>query len=937
MFMNCTCAFFAQPQANPENRMSSPIRLSGFVLLALSTPLAALAIIDRDANQISDVWQQKFSTGNATAATDSDGDGFTNLQESILGTNPFDSASRITTSLSVPASNALVTTWPSEIGKLYQLETSPDLVTWTLAATLDGTGAPLTFTSNTTATPRLFTRVKAADVDSDGDLLSDWEELAVGFNPLRVFTEGLGNTSTNPAVRVTDFERVRDLLAGTAAHTVTIVAADSAMAENWPDPGVVVIRRTGRLTPVTVGFTLGGTATSGSDYAAPAFLTATIPLGADEVSVNFTPLADALTEGNETITVTLQPGAGYTVDRPSTATLTIADASDGLPSEKAAARFLQQATFGPAPDEIARVRALGFSAWIDAQLARPVNLHLPLVRQWQAELPIAIGDRAVDSRVGTEHRIEAFWRQTMRTDADSDPLRQRVAFALTQIFVISDRNSSVADDQRGPTDYYDVMLRNAFGSYRTLLEDVTRHPNMGQFLSSLRNRKANPAIGRFPDENYAREVLQLFSIGLWLLDRDGTQILSTGSTLGPDGEIIPAGQPIPTYGQSQIETLARVFTGLSIGSRFSNPDLEPIDDNIVPTTTFYDSRSVYFRPMRFYDGEHDLAAKTLSLPGHTALNLPARTGTTTTSQTAGNADLAATLDWLAAHPNIAPFICRQLIQRLVTSNPTPDYVRDVVAVFENSTHPVAGGTRGNLGAVIKKILTHDEARLYARTLVPEHGLVREPYTRFVAFARAFSAAPEDPVSSGGRYRGFGGIDGEFLQRPLSAPSVFNFYSPQFRPLGPLSEAGLVAPEMQIVNSATAITSPDRYSSALTVTNVGSTSGTGTTLPGLTQLNSSTSLTTAAVPTQPTWNTRINETPWIALAKTSPDALVAELDRRLCAGRMSSATFRAITRAVSRLEDPAATTNPLHSDNRARLRFRVAAHLAAISTESAVLR
>ena len=919
--------------------MLSPFRALGFVFFTLSTPLVALAIIDRDANQLSDVWQQRFSTGNATASLDSDGDGLTNLQESILGTNPFDAASRFSTVLSVPAASFLATTWPSELGKRYSLETSPDLITWTPAATLDGTGAPLSVTSSTSAAPRLFTRVKVADVDSDGDLLSDWEENAVGFSPVRMFTEGLGSNPTTPTTnnpRVTDFERVRDLLASTT-QTITIAAADPAMAENWPDPGVVVIRRTGRLTPVTVGFTLGGNATAGSDYGSPAFLTATIPLGADEVSVNFTPLADAVTEGNETITVTLQTGAGYTLGTQTSATLTIADASDGKPSEKAAARFLQQATFGPTPDELARVRALGFTAWIDAQLARPVNLHLPLVRQWQAELPIASGDRAVDARVSTEHRIEAFWRQTMRTDADSDPLRQRVAFAFTQIFVVSDRNSSVADDQRGPADYYDVMLRNAFGTYRAFLEDVTRHPNMGQFLSFLRNRKADPAIGRFPDENYAREVLQLLSIGLWLLDRDGSQILSNGTTLGPNGELIPVGEPIPTYGQAQVETLARVFTGLSIGSRFADPDLEPTDANIIPTTAFYDSRSVYFRPMRFFDGEHDVAAKTLSFPGHATLTLPARTGTTTTSQTAGNADLAATLDWLAAHPNIAPFICRQLIQRLVTSNPTPAYIRDVVAVFENSTYPTAGGSRGQLGAVIKKILTHDEARLYDRTLVPEHGLVREPYTRFVAFARAFSAAPEDPVSSGGRYRGFGNIDGEFLQRPLSAPSVFNFYSPQFRPLGPVSDAGLVAPEMQIVNSATAITSPDSYSSALSITTSMSTSGTGTNAARLTRLNSSTSLTDSAVPTQPTWNTRINETPWIALAKTTPEALVAELDRRLCAGRMSSATFRAITRAVSRLEDPAATTTPLHSDNRARLRFRVAAHLAAISTESAVLR
>jgi uncharacterized protein (DUF1800 family) len=895
-----------------------------------------VAIIDRDANQLSDVWQMRFASGGAAAASDADGDGFTNLQESILGTDPFDRGSRIETGFGVHSASSVVTTWPSVAGKLYQLETSSDLVNWTLASEHSGTGTGLSVVSDLAGSPRLFTRVRVLDVDSDGDLLTDWEERVAGFDPARMFSEGLGNSSTNLSSRMTDYERMRDLLAGTAAHVVTVVATDATMAENWPDPGMIVIRRTGRLSPVTVNFSVSGTATSGFDYTGPVMLSATIPLGADEIAIPFTPLADAETEGDETIVVTLLGGGAiYTVGARGTASLVIQDSSDGKPSEKSAARFLQQATFGPALAEMARVRALGFDAWLDEQLGRAPNLHLPLVRQWQAELPISGTDRAVDSRVGSEHRIEAFWRQTMRTDAESDPLRQRVAFALSQIFVISDRNSSVANDHRGPADYYDTLLRGAFGSYRALIEAVSRHPNMGQFLSSLKNRKANPAINRFPDENYAREVMQLFSIGLWLLDRDGTQLLSDGTRLGPDGETIPAGQPIPTYGQDQVEALARVFTGLSIGSRFANADLEPTDGNIIPTTVFYDSRSVYFRPMRFFDGEHDLAAKTLVFPGHVTLGLPARTGTTSTSQTAGNADLTATLDWLAAHPNIAPFICRQLIQRLVTSNPSPGYIRDVVDVFENSTHPLPGGARGMLGPVIKKILTHDEARSYAQTLEPEHGLVREPYTRFVAFARALGAAPEDPVSSGGRYRGFGNIDAEFLQRPLSAPSVFNFYSPEYRPLGPLATQALVAPEVQILNGVSAITGPDRFSSALQVTSAGSTSGTGTTAATRTRLNSSATLTDTAG--QPTWNTRIDETPWVALVKADPHALVTELDLRLCAGRMSAATYRAVTRAVLRLEDPAATTNTLHSENRARLRFRVAAHLAAICPESAVLR
>ncbi len=922
-------------------RAPSPFLAAASLLLS---PVILPAAIDRDGNAQSDIWQLRFNAPALAADADTDGDGYTNRQESILGTDPLDPASRFAPELGFPASGRLRAAFPATLGKRYVVETSSDLVTWTPASTIDGADAPA-LAEFTTTGPRVFARIVAADLDSDGDGLTDWEERAMGFDPTRVFSEGLGSNPNTPAVnnpRITDFERLSAVLA-TTNNVITVAALDSELAENWPDPGLVVFRRPGwqsttvlsRLDPLTVYFTLGGTATPGLDYAEPALLRVHFALGQDEAYLALAPLADALAESSETITVTLAPGAGYTLGAQTTATLALADSHDGLPSADAANRFLQQATFGPAPEELARVRALGYAAWIDAQLARPVNLHLPLVRQWQAELPISGTDRAVDARVNSEHRIETFWRQTMRTDADSDPLRQRVAFALSQIFVISDRNSSVADDQRGPADYYDVLLRNAFGSYRTLLEDVTRHPNMGQFLSSLRNRKANPALNRFPDENYAREVLQLFSIGLWLLDRDGTHLLSDGTALGPDGETVPAGQSIPTYGQAQIETLARVSTGLSIGSRYANPDLEPTDANIIPTTTFYDSRSVVFRPMRFFDGEHDLAAKTLSLPGHATLSLPARTGTTSTSQTAGNADLAATLDWLAAHPNIAPFISRQLIQRLVTSNPTPAYVRDVVAVFENSTHPAPGGARGDLGAVVKAILTHAEARDYDRTLVPEHGLVREPYTRFVAFARALSAAPEDPVSSGGRFRGFANIDGEFQQRPLSAPSVFNFYSPDFRPLGPLTAAGLVSPEMQIVNSATAITGPDRFSSALSVTNVGSTNGSGTTAAPLSRLNSSTSLTDNA--SQPTWNTRIDETPWIALAKTTPEALVAELDRRLCAGRMSPATYRAITRAVRRLEDPAATSNPLHSDNRARLRFRVAAHLAAICPESAVLR
>ncbi|MBC8039023.1 MAG: DUF1800 family protein, partial [Opitutaceae bacterium] len=894
--------------------MSTPAHVLGLGWLAACLSCSPLfAIIDRDANQLSDVWQLKFSTGLLDPNLDADGDGLTNRQESILGLNPLDATSRFNPPVDFSVPGSVSASWNGETGKRYVLETSPDLTTWTAALTLYGSGASLAASADTGSAPRFFVRVKADDIDTDGDGLSDWEEHVAGFNPLRIFSEGIGNTSTNPLNRITDFERVRDLLAGTATHTVTIAAADPAMAENWPDPGAVVIRRTGRLAPVTVTFTLSGTADSGFDYASPVSLSATIPLGADETTISFTALADAFAEGDETIVVTLQPGAGYTLGSATTATLTITDAADGKPAAKAAARFLTQATFGPADAELTRVRDLGFSGWLDDQFTRSPNFHLPIVHVWQSE----VGDGTSASAVSTDHRLEAFWRQSMRTDSSSDPLRQRAAFALSQIFVISDRMESLAADQRGMTSYYDTLLENAFGNYRTLLEAVTRNPWMGLYLSAMRNRKANVAANRFPDENYAREVMQLFAIGLWRLNPDGSHLLSNGTDLDPDGAIVPAGQSIPTYGQSQIEVLARVFTGLSYGTRFtSTTNLAEI-----PTTRFYDSSNVPWRPMRMFDVEHDVAAKTLAFPGLTPLVLPTRTASNPDTGTAGDADLAATLDHLANHPNVGPFISRLLIQRLVTSNPTPAYIGRVSAVFANN----GSNVRGDLKAVIKAILLDSEARDPARLDVATHGLVREPYTRYVAAARAFNAAPADPVSSGGRFRGFSSVDGDFLQRPLSAPSVFNFYSPDYRPPGAARDAGLVSPELQITNSVTSISAPNRFSSAFSATN---TTLSTTSNSGWTQFNQSTQSDDAATTTvnEATWNTRADEALWLPLATGDPDALVAALDRTLCYGHMSPATFRAITRALRRLDDPMATADLTVRDQRARARLRIAAHL-----------
>lgn len=883
---------------------------------------AAYAVLDSDGNGLSDVWQKKYKVAAIVGSADADGDGFTNAQEAKFGTDPMNAESHPYAEFQKTGPANLRAQWQSEMGKIYTLQSSSDLQTWKTERTSLGSGGAMADDAAGQAGQPLFVRIGADDVDSDGDGVSDWEEILARFNPQRTYSEGLGSTSTNNPI--TDRQRLAAMLSATT-NTISVAASDVSAAENWPDPARFVIRRTGNLDRLNLSYSLSGTATRNLDYTAPSNLV--IPFGADEISFEITPLTDSLTEPDETVELQITAGTGYGVSAASSASVTIHDSSSGLPSEKAARRFLTQATFGASPTETASVSALGYAPWIDAQFQRPLNLHLPIVHAWQSELmpPSNV------ALVSTEHRMEAFWRQSMRSGSDADPLRQRTAFALSQIFVISDRMEALRSDQRGMANYYDTLLTHSFGNYRNLLEAVTRHPWMGVYLSAMRNRKADPLKNRFPDENYAREVLQLFSIGLWLLNPDGSHVISNGQTLGPDGETIPAGQSIPTYGQTQIAEIARVFTGLSYGTRF----VSSTDPAEIPTTRFYDSNNVSWQPMRMFDGEHDLAPKSISFPGMSTLSLPARTAASSISQAAGDADLAAFLDHLSSHPNVGPFLSRLLIQRLVTSNPSPAYIGRVSAKFSNN----GSGVRGDMKAVVRAILLDPEARDYLQSVMPSHGLVREPYVRFLAMARAFEAAP----ALGDRYRGFGSLDGDFLQRPLSAPSVFNFYSPENKPAGPLRDAGLNSPEMQIINSVTSITGPNRYSSALRVTDTTINTSTIPTNAGWTQLNPTSQTDDPATPeNENLWNTRINEQNWLDLADTdpvalAPDAMVAKLDEVLCFGRMQPTTFRAITRALQRLSDPLGTADPVVRDQRIRARLRTAIHLVTTSADYSVLK
>lgn len=352
--------------------------------------------------------------------------------------------------------------------------------------------------------------------------------------------------------------------------------------------------------------------------------------------------------------------------------------------------------------------------------------------------------------------INVWWRQAIQAE---DQLRQRVAFALSQILVVS-AHDGLSAEQFGLANYYDILLRNAFGNYRDLLEEVTRNPVMGEYLSMKGNRKPDAAENIQPDENYAREILQLFSIGQVLLNDDGTPRLDAD------------GVPLPAYDQSTIENFARVFTGW----HFANAEHFRWPKN-----------KDYLSPMQPWPDYHDTEAKTL-LRG---VELPA-------GQSADE-DLRAALDNIFNHPNVGPFISRQLIQRLVTSNPSNEYVRDVAAVFNQN----AAGERGSLASVIKAILMHQEARLGHLDNPDSYGKLKEPLIRLTQLWRAF-----EPETIHYDFN-YGWAGKELGQAPLNSPSVFNFFRPDFSQPGQIQDSGLVSPEFEILDESSIITVTSR--------------------------------------------------------------------------------------------------------------------------------
>ncbi len=440
-----------------------------------------------------------------------------------------------------------------------------------------------------------------------------------------------------------------------------------------------------------------------------------------------------------------------------------------------ASRFLLQAGFGGNMQMIKKVADMGIEPWIDWQMNIPPKYLLPqtdsIFKEIKTDYPWLLPKKAKKGKNKKKNKNPlrpnslvvsfAWWENYMHSE---DVLRQRIAFALSEIFVISNQ-SKLKNFGYATSSFYDIFLRNAFGNFRDILEEVTFHPAMGYYLTYLKNRKADPTRNIHPDENYARELMQLFTIGLYQLNQDGT--VKTGNN----------GLPIPTYDNNDITEFSKVFTGLSFGG--------VIDNDVIKKPRFnmgyrYADWTV---PMKMYPKFHDTGVKHL-LNGYT---IPAGVW--------GIRDIERTLDLLFNHPNVGPFIAKKLIQFLVKSNPSPGYVAAVASAFNNNGH----GVRGDMKAVIKAILLNPEARNYNPSDTTA-GKLLEPFVRYVHFNTAIGVS-----SPSGKYWNSGRLAYKALQQyPLESPTVFNFFLPEFQPIGPISDAGLVAPEFQITNSRSSI-------------------------------------------------------------------------------------------------------------------------------------
>lgn len=532
-----------------------------------------------------------------------------------------------------------------------------------------------------------------------------------------------------------------------------------------------------------------------------------------------------------------------------------------------AARFLSQATFGPGSAAIDEIVSTGLEQWLLEEFQEPASLHLETVLSGFPDDGTFLDDKGMLLPDLIYLPSNSFWETAITGE---DQLRQRMAYALSQILVVS-AESNVSRAPQMLAHYMDILTKGAFGNYRDLLQNVTYSPAMSVYLTYLRNEKANPALGRVPDENYARELLQLFTVGLVELNPDGTP------------RINPDGSQVELYDNGDITELAKVFTGLSFDAASFRTQFR-----FLPLPAYY-TPLIMFDLFHSEDSKHFLN-----------IDIPANTP--------GNESVGMALDGIFAHPNIGPFVGRQLIQRFVTSAPSAVYVQRVAAAFDTGDYELPSGTvvgsgeRGDLKAVIAAILFDQEARSSAVMENPQFGKLREPVLRFTHWARAFEinsadASNELALRVTNRPDALG-------QQAYRSPSVFNFYRPGY--IAPGTEtgaAGLTAPELQIANASSVVGYPNFMT---------------TYAFGLSPKNDRSAPATYVA----------NYSRQVALA-TEPQALLDNLDQLLTHGTLQPETRSRITELLNALDS--------ETDEDLLLRARVASVLVMTSPEYIVLR
>ena len=461
-------------------------------------------------------------------------------------------------------------------------------------------------------------------------------------------------------------------------------------------------------------------------------------------------------------------------------------------------RFLNQATFGATPRDYEQLRSLidqdganrlqVYELWIDQQISAPRTSMQDLDNHTYS---------VFSEYSQSSLKRESFWPIALYAN---DQLRQRMTFALSEILVISTENSMIRNRPQGLGSYWDTLANESFGSYKALLKDVTLHPMMGVYLSHLINSKANEDAGTFPDENYAREVMQLFTFGLVHRNKDGSVVLGDDNL------------PLATYDNETIRNLARVFTGLGLSYAADSTGNSVYENTNFNRSYCGPNGSLHYcwtQPMKFFPSYHDFEEKLLFVDNGDQIVIP---GSADTGVDQAVNELEMVIEALVEHNTTAPFIARRLIQRFVTSNPSNAYIEKVSSAF---------GQDGDLKQVIKAILLDPEARSPSVVSSSSFGKFKEPILQLTAVFRLFNASSKialgegdadlglietdyvnaDHFASNATFIKIGNVGGEIGQEAQAAPSVFNFFSPDYSPSGKLASEGLVAPELTLITES----------------------------------------------------------------------------------------------------------------------------------------